>query len=119
MARRFVRSWFSNELEEINDDSPGGRQIIARGETHGMPEGRHGAAYNKPWQSEALGVPLSQMADFNEAAQKAGTGARYVPSRDKSFAVCECDSRSSRAREMQLRGVFDKDAGYRDYTGSF
>lgn len=119
MARRFVRSWFSEEITEINDDSPGGRQIIAREDTSHMAGGRHGAAYNTPWRSEALGIPLSQMADFNEASKQAGTGARYEPSRDGKFAVCVCDSRSSRAREMQLRGVFDKDAGYKDYQGSF
>lgn len=118
MARRFVRSWFTQELNEVCDDSPGGHQIIAAEDTSHMVGGSHHAAYNKPWESEALAVPIEQMGTFNELSKQHGTGARYVPTTN-GYAKLVCESRSSRAREMQLRGVFDKDAGYKDYAGSF
>jgi hypothetical protein len=112
------RDWFTDELVEYESDCVG-RQIIAREDTSGMVGGKSGAYNGTPWQSEALGIPLSQMAEFNELSHRHGTGARYVPNRSGTFAVCECSSKGSRAREMKLRGVFDKDAGYGDYAGSF
>lgn len=113
----FKRDWFTNEIVEYKSECIG-RQIIASEDTSHMVGGRTDA-YNKPWQSEALAVPIDQMASFNEAAKRAGTGARYVPGRDGRYATLVCESRSSRAREMQSRGVFDKDAGYKDYAGGF
>lgn len=129
MARRFVRGWFSGELEEIFDNpsedfarsnAESHARSVAAGRAWKSESDKHGAAYNKPWKSEALGIPLNQMKDFNEASKRAGTGARYEPSKDGKFAVCVCESRSSRAREMRLRGVYDKNAGLSgDYQGAF
>jgi len=121
MARRFVRSWFTEEVEEVvTDTAPGTKTYYEVPDPYGRAEIRGSqGAYNKPWVSEALAVPIEQMNTFNELSKRHGTGARYVPHRDGKYANLVCESRSSRAREMQLRGVFDKDAGYKDYSGSF
>lgn len=74
--------------------------------------------YSRTWSSTAMSVPIEQIDSFNEAARRAGTSARYVPDkRNPGFAVCECDSKRSRSRELKSRGMFDKEAGYGDYAG--
>ena len=90
MARRFRKHWLTGEMEEIFDD-PSAHFAKLNAETYEASVAKGNAvsksktdytrnsAYNTPWKSEALAVPLSQMADFNEAAKRAGTGARYVP----------------------------------------
>lgn len=121
MARRFVRSWFTDDVNEIiTETAPGTKTYYEVPDPFGRKEitGCQGA-YNKPWVSEALAVPIEQMATFNELSKRHGTGARYVPSKDGQYANLVCESRSSRAREMRLRGVFDKDGGYGDYVGNF
>lgn len=126
--RRFVRNIFSGQVEErIDDPAAEFAQInqecfeksVKAGRQYSGSTKRRGGAYDLPWQSEAIGVPLAQMEAFNEASRRHGTGARYVPNKKGTFAVCECDTKRSRAREMKLRGVYDKDAGYGDYAGSF
>lgn len=106
------RNIFTGEIEEF-ESSPDGRQIVSR---ERLPYGeqtvmkRHRNPYNKPWRSRSLGVPYYQAAEFNEAAKAAGTGAFY----DMRTGEMVCESKSSRKREVERRGMYDNDGGYSD-----
>lgn len=118
MARRFVRSWFGGGLEEVNDESPGGRQIIARDSTRVPRPVKHGGAYSQGWKMDALAVPVEQINEFNDAARRHGTGVTYVPTKDGSYAVPSGESRRSRNALLRMSGKIDFDGGYSDHTGS-
>ena len=96
------------ELSEKHDPpQPPGPSVESVDESHS----RQASPYSKTWSSKAMAIPSTQIDSFNEAARRAGTGARYIPDKDNpNFANCECDSKRSRAREMKSRGMFDKES---------
>lgn len=109
---RFVRNWFSGELEEKPSECENGRKVIARIE-HPMGEqrGRAQTAYTaaRPWKCKSLAVHADQSVEFNEAAKAAGTGAFYTKTGE-----LVCESREARNRELARRGYGDGDAGFGD-----
>jgi hypothetical protein len=67
----------------------------------------------RPWRS--MGMAPSQASQVEEYNSKAVHG-RYFVENGQTFY--EADSRAGRAAEMRNRGMFDKDAGYGDHSGS-
>jgi hypothetical protein len=122
MARRFVRSWFSDKLEEVNDDSPGGRQIIAREPVRTgydpRRSGKHGGAYSQGWNLEGLAVPIEQINEANEAAKRYAPGVTFVPTKDGGYCQPAGESRRSRNACLEWHGKVDFDGGYGDRTSS-
>lgn len=125
LAMAFRRNWLTGELEEYDSELDRGRQVVhaetAADGTVRVVDGpapiagqRQVNAYARPQRSKAMGVIPSQAAAMNEAAQQNGTGAFYDPKTgDAVFS-----SRRARSAEMQVRGMFDKQAGYGDYAGA-
>lgn len=121
----FRRNWLTGELEQYDSELDRGRAVVhaetAEDGTVRVVDGpaptiaqRQVNAYSRPMRSKAMGVIPSQAAEMNEAAHRNGTGAFYDPQTgDAVFS-----SRRARAAEMQVRGMFDKAAGYGDYAGS-
>lgn len=110
MARRFVTDWFTGETAEVVDDSPGGRQIIAR-DSAGPTPTKHGSAYSRTFRSQTLAVPIEQIEEYNAAARRNGTGAEYLPMRDgQPYAEMCSDTRDSYKRELKSRGKVDFDS---------
>lgn len=104
------RNIFTGELEEF--ESPeGGREVIFRSEVKYDP-GRADSPWSRDLISHGMAVHPSQVAQFNEDAKRHGTGAFYRPDGTAAFST-----RRSRALEARRRGMFDKDAGYKDYAG--
>ncbi len=64
-------------------------------------------AWEKPWVSVSAAVHPCQVAEFQSAADAAGTGARY-----RSDGRLVCESRRSHDAELARRGIFDTDAGH-------
>lgn len=109
MARRFVRDWFTNEMREVNDDSPGGRQIIARDAV--AAEQRFGSAYSTTFATQTLAVPIEQMEAFNELNRRAGSGAFYRPMKDgQPYAEFCADSGAAYRSGVKARGKVDFDS---------
>jgi hypothetical protein len=110
---RFVRDLFTGEVVEREFETEDGRAIIGRTTVpEGAVEGGHVSPWNRPWESKSLAVHPAQVAQFNELAQKNGTGAFYKPD-----GTLQCESRGARNREMRARNVKDGDAGFGDYAG--
>src|SRR5689334_4528514 len=108
----FKRDLFTGELVETQE-SEHGRQIIYSEEIPpSMRQDKICNPYSKPWVSQSLAVHPSQVAEFNEAAKRNGTGAFY-----RKDGALVCESRGARAREMRARGKFDQQGGFGDYTG--
>jgi len=64
---------------------------------------------SKPWISNSCGVARSQVNEFNELYKKHGIFAHHHPD-----GKLETTSRKARKEVMNLRELFDKDAGYGD-----
>lgn len=127
----FKRDIFSGELVEQDfNDPPEGYVWVDTGANKRLvslnppnaPQ-RSGSVWGRPWKSRnalALENP-NQIGQFNQALKDAGVSGAYyqmekVAGRDT--AVLNCESRSARNGAMKLMNCFDKDGGYRDYTGS-
>ena len=68
---------------------------------------------SKPWISKSCGVSKAQVEEFNSIYKKCGiVGAEHRPDGD-----LVCTSRKARKKVMQLRELFDRDAGYGDAQG--
>ena len=87
-------------------------QLVARRKTtrsSAKQVKRSGSAWGKSWTGISLRIHPDQVAEFNEAAQAAGTGAYY----DEKGNM-KADSEAAMQREMGRRGWYDKEAGFRD-----
>ena len=63
----------------------------------------------RPWESTALAIHPSQVAQFNREAAAAKTGAYYKPD-----GTLQATSQGIRNRELARRGHGDANAGYGD-----
>lgn len=86
-----------------------GGKLTRVNDKHGQEKTCRGAISEKnPLRSESMGVLPHMAKEFNEGARRSGTGARYC----EKTGDCVVTSDGSRNREMERRGMFDKDAGY-------
>lgn len=106
---RFVRNLFTGELEEREFETESGRVLLYKEDTGSMPTKTRGSAWSRAWESQAAAIHPSQVAEFNAAAKKHGTGAQYKPD-----GTLVCETRGARRKELIRRNLFDGDAGYGD-----
>jgi len=75
---------------------------------------RRAVTYSTPLVSKSLGCHSSQVKEFNEMYRRHGiTGARHFTNGD-----LEISDNNARNRVMQVRGVYDRNAGYHQWAGS-
>lgn len=119
--RRFRRSVFTGELEEVwEEDTNPFKEInekMRNKVAHLVGPKSH---FSSPWCREMVSQAMSlkpedatpdRIAQENEEAKRHGTGAYYTPD-----GLCHLPTRGSRAKECRRTGRMDLDAGYSDWA---
>jgi len=99
---------------KINGKKVSRKEFLRRKGRLGIPMISRAYLSGKPHVSTAMGVPASQVKEFNDMYQEAGiTSAYHRP--DGSLVE---ETRQARNDVMKLRRFRDQDAGYGDHAGS-
>lgn len=102
------RNLFTDEMEYVEVEP------FERAASSGRdPRKTYSTAYSTPQVSVAAGVHSGQAAEFNEMYKQHGiTGAYHR--QDGALVISDNNSRNE---VMKVRGLFDREAGYRQWAG--
>lgn len=109
MSKIYRRNIFTDALEWVDVDTSDFTKAATKDERK-----VYSTLYSQPEVSMSAGCHSSQVSEFNQMYREKGiTGAYH-----RADGALVIEDNNSRNRVLQERGLYDRDAGYRQWAGS-